>query len=195
MKPKRHGTVRQTTSRSNYRFFCTTTNTSTDRLDVNEIEGAIPASFGHDSRPVPGAIPLLQQLNDAQVPWAIVTSCTRALLYAWAAKLALPLPTNTITAEDVAAGKPDPACYRLAKDFLDLGPTAPVLIFEDSPTGVRAGKAAECMVLGVGTTTDIEKLLEAGADWVVSDLQSVELGRQVRGGWEIHFRDVLGRKG
>ena len=42
---------------------------------------------------------------------------------------------------------------------------------EDSPAGIRAGKAASCTVVGLATTHSIAQLREA--DWIVKDLQSV----------------------
>lgn len=47
-------------------------------LDVSHIEGLIPKEYGLDAKEVPGARDLLASLE--QVPWAVVTSGTRALL-------------------------------------------------------------------------------------------------------------------
>lgn len=52
---------------------------------------------------------------------------------------------------------------------------AQVLVLEDSPAGIRAGKAAGCKVLGVVTSHTVNQVVEAGADWVVRDLQSVRV--------------------
>jgi len=46
--------------------------------------------------------------------------------------------------------KPHPEPYRRAAALLDVAPEACV-VFEDSPSGVRAGKAAGCRVLAVPT--------------------------------------------
>ncbi|KEF58110.1 uncharacterized protein A1O9_06033 [Exophiala aquamarina CBS 119918] len=51
----------------------------------------------------------------------------------------------------------------------------PVLVLEDAPAGAKAGKAAGCKVLGLAMTHSTQDLLDAGADWVVPDLQSVNL--------------------
>ena len=50
-----------------------------------------------------------------------------------------------------------------------------VLVVEDSPAGIRAGKAAGCDVLGLVTTYRAEQVRAAGADWIVKDLRSVRL--------------------
>jgi glycerol 3-phosphatase-1 len=52
-----------------------------------------------------------------------------------------------------------------------------VLVLEDAPAGVRAGKAAGYRVIAVATTHDVEVLREAGADWIVRDLGSVTMER------------------
>lgn len=66
-----------------------------------------------------------------------------------------------------------------------------VLVVEDAPAGVKAGKAAGSAVLAVATTHDVDVLRGAGADWVVEDLRSVRLvGKGDDGGWEISIDGV-----
>ena len=84
-------------------------------------------------------------------------------------------PSHLVTAEDVDAGKPEPACYLLGKRRLGLAAAAQVLVVEDAPAGVRAGKRADCLVVGVATTHDIAALQAAGADWIVRDLRSIQI--------------------
>lgn len=86
-----------------------------------------------------------------------------------------------VTAEEVVRGKPDPTCYaeganRLAKQYdRHFKNSARVLVVEDAPAGVRAGKAAGFKVLAVATTHAVESLKQAGADWIVKDPRSVSL--------------------
>lgn len=87
-------------------------------------------------------------------------------------------PQNLVVAEDVQQGKPDPACYLLGRSRLGLTDDD-MLVLEDAPSGVRAGKAAGFKVVGLATTHKIEQLKEAGADWIVRDMRSVKLN-----GWE-----------
>lgn len=113
----------------------------------------------------------------------------------WLSVLDLPAPAHLITAESVSDGKPDPACYRLGRER--LGVTAGdrrVLVLEDSPAGIRAGKAAGCDVLAVVTSHTVEQVLSAGPDWVVRDLASVRLLRaEEEGGSRVtlEIRDAL----
>jgi glycerol 3-phosphatase-1 len=50
-----------------------------------------------------------------------------------------------------------------------------LLVLEDAPAGVKAGKAAGFKVVALATTHAVEKLREAGADWIVRDMGSVSL--------------------
>lgn len=84
-------------------------------------------------------------------------------------------PKNLVTAEDVLNGKPDPTCYEMGKKKLGLGHQDPsFVVFEDAPAGIRAGKAAGCIVVGLHTTHSIAQLQESGADFIVRDMRSVE---------------------
>jgi glycerol 3-phosphatase-1 len=55
-------------------------------------------------------------------------------------------------------------------------------VLEDSPAGIRAGKAAGCKVLGLVTSHTAEQVVSAGPDWVVRDLASVRLVSSAVGG-------------
>ncbi|KAL8933520.1 MAG: hypothetical protein Q9211_005739 [Gyalolechia sp. 1 TL-2023] len=143
---------------------------------VSYIEGLIPKEYGGDAVEIPGARSLLAALDHAHAPWAIVTSGTRALLTGWLDVMGLSHPDNLVVAEDVSIGKPAPDCYRLGIERLGLTvekARAEVLVIEDSPAGVLAGKAAGCQVIGLATTHQIEQLRASGADWIVQDLRSV----------------------
>lgn len=50
-----------------------------------------------------------------------------------------------------------------------------ILVLEDAPAGVRAGRAAGFKVVALATTHTVAQLIEAGADWIVQDMRSVTL--------------------
>ncbi len=181
--------------------------------DVRQIEARIPTTLADDARLVPGAADLLAALSAQHARWAVVTSGTSALLNGWLAVMDLAQPATTVVAEDVEHGKPAPECYLLGRERIGQGLStahtdgaqpaevrtangkehAPaVLVVEDSPSGVRAGKAAGCQVLGLATTHSVESVREAGADWIVRDLQSLKiLGKDSTGnGWQIEIFDA-----
>ncbi|KAK4110513.1 HAD-like protein [Canariomyces notabilis] len=161
---------------------------------IQHMEGLLPKLHGADAVEIPGARALLHDLIVRDAPWAIVTSGTVPLVKGWLNVLNLPAPEHLITAESVANGKPDPACYRLGRERLRVdGPDKRVLVLEDSPAGIRAGKAAGCQVLAVVTSHTAEQVLAAGPDWVVRDLASVRLLRVEEGGGPVtlEVRDAL----
>ena len=143
--------------------------------DVSSMEGQIPREYGQDAVEIPGSRALLDTLEAAGVPWAIVTSGTRPLVTGWLDVMKLAHPRNLVVAEDVPRGKPDPACYMLGQRTLGLTESASTLVLEDAPAGVRAGKAAGFMVVALATTHNAVSLKDAGADWIVRDMRSVSL--------------------
>ncbi|OCK78782.1 HAD-like protein [Lepidopterella palustris CBS 459.81] len=142
---------------------------------ISHIEGLIPEQFGVDAVEIAGSRALLEQLEENAVPWAIVTSGTRPLVTGWLNTMKLAHPENLVVAEDVQHGKPDPACYQLGRSKLNLAVEASILVLEDAPAGVRAGKAAGFKVVALATTHTLDQLRESGADWIVRDMRSVKL--------------------
>jgi beta-phosphoglucomutase len=84
-----------------------------------------------------------------------------------------------VSAEDVSACKPDPACNLRALELLNERRrasgqpqlvAADCLVIEDSPPGVESARAAGMRTLGVTNTVAEEKLRAAGADVVTASL-------------------------
>jgi mannitol-1-/sugar-/sorbitol-6-phosphatase len=123
-----------------------------------------------DLRVLPGVKKLLEELPPER--WAIVTSCTRRLLLGRLAAAGLPVPSRIISGDMVERGKPDPEPYRRGAALLGFAPEDCVVV-EDAPSGVGAGIAAGCRVLGVLGTHSAEELRRA--DWVAESLDSVSV--------------------
>ncbi len=117
---------------------------------------------------LPGVKALLESLPPER--WAIVTSCTRRLMLARLKAAGLPVPKRVISGDDVERGKPDPEPYRKGAELLGFRPEECVVV-EDAPSGVGAGKAAGCRVLGVVGTHSVEEL--RGADWIAGSLEGL----------------------
>ena len=162
--------------------------------DISHIEGLIPQEFGQDAVEIPGARALLEQLDSRSVPWCIVTSGTRPLVTGWLDVMKLAHPKNLVVAEDVSNGKPDPACYQLGLVRLGLSRRNPsIIVLEDAPAGIMAGKAAGFDVVALATTHSVEQLKSAGADWIVRDMRSVTLRswNKALGEAEVEIADAL----
>lgn len=165
--------------------------------DVRHMEAKLPRYYGADAVEIPGARSLLDAVVARNVPWAIVTSGTVPLVTGWLDVLGLVRPSSPdrlVTAESVDVGKPDPACYLLGRQRLGLatpGTEAAVLVVEDSPAGILAGKAAGCKVLGLVTSHTAEQVAAAGPDWIVKDLASVVVVDGEAGSITLEIRDGL----
>jgi HAD superfamily hydrolase (TIGR01509 family) len=114
------------------------------------------ASGGIDA--IPGVINYLHQLKDAGIPAAVGSSAPRANVEACIAKLGLlGLFAASITAEDVAHGKPDPEVFLKCAAGLGRAP-ADCVVFEDAPAGVEAALAGGIRVIGVLSNRTLEQL-------------------------------------
>lgn len=160
--------------------------------DVQHMEGLLPKLHGDDAFEIPGARALLQEIGNRDIPWAIVTSGTIPLVTGWIKRLDLPNPEHLVTAESVQNGKPDPSCYVLGRERVGLvGDDKSVLVLEDSPAGIRAGKAAGCKVLGLVTSHTAEQVRSAEPDWIVRDLESVKVVESKNGLVTLEFSNGL----
>ena len=137
-----------------------------------------------DLRVLPGVKKLLEGLPPER--WAIVTSCTRRLLLGRLAAAGLPVPSRIISGDMVERGKPDPEPYRRGAALLGFDPEDCVVV-EDAPSGVGAGLAAGCRVLGVLGTHSAEELRRA--DWVAESLDKVTVVEE-EGGLVVWFDEV-----
>jgi sugar-phosphatase len=123
-----------------------------------------------DLKVLPGARALLESLPPER--WAIVTSATYRLLLGRLKAAELPVPERIISGDMVEHGKPDPEPYRRGAELIHE-PAAACLVVEDAPSGVGAGIAAGCRVLGVLGTHSEAELRAAGANWIVRSLEQV----------------------
>ncbi|MDR0824959.1 MAG: HAD family phosphatase [Prevotella sp.] len=76
-----------------------------------------------------------------------------------------------VTAARITDGKPNPMCYLLAAEDLNVSPSECV-VFEDSYHGINAGKNAGMRVVGVSTTIPAEKLKDI-TDYVTPDFSDL----------------------
>lgn len=154
-------------------------------LVVRSIEGVIPVNHGHLAKEIPGAVDFLSALAMHSVPWALVTSSTLPLVQQWRETRKLPLPTALellVTAESVEKGKPDPAAYVLGRERLGMADERfDMLVIEDSPAGIAAGKAAGCKVIGLLTSHTYEQIESSAPDWILQDLRSLKILRNANG--------------
>ncbi|KAK9479383.1 HAD-like protein [Lipomyces japonicus] len=168
------------------------------------LESRIPEDFGDQGKLIPGANELVRKIDAVnhelhdlyrgRQRWGVVTSGTSGMARMWLQILNVPTPDVFVTAELVKQGKPDPEGYLLGRKLLSAssvdgnnnnndddhddgikGSKLRTIVFEDAPAGVRAGKQAGCIVIGLATTHDARQVRDAGADFVVDNLLAIEI--------------------
>ena len=129
-----------------------------------------------DLKVLPGVKALLESLPPER--WAIVTSATRRLMLGRLKVAGLPVPERIVSADEVERGKPDPEPYVRGAALLGCRPEECVVV-EDAPSGVGAGIAAGCRVLGVLGTHSLSELQDA--DWVTASMEGVRVTQRADG--------------
>lgn len=123
--------------------------------------------------PFPGARELLEELKEADIPTAVVTSSDASkmqLLFSqhpWIPELL----TAVIDASKVTRSKPDPQGYLLGAHAIGV-PASSCYVFEDSLQGLAAGRAAGARVIGVATTYPRERIMSL-ADMVIDSVADI----------------------
>lgn len=83
-------------------------------------------------------------------------------------------PPVTITADDkrLKAGKPAPDPFLLAAKCLGFD-AKKCVVFEDSPSGIRAGVASGATVIAVCTSHERSKIENCGAHYIVENMENL----------------------
>jgi HAD superfamily hydrolase (TIGR01509 family) len=131
----------------------------------------------HERVPLmPGAIELVDAVRAAGIPTALVSSSYRVLVDAVLDTIGRDHFDVSVAGDEVTAGKPDPAPYQAACDYLEVDPRHTVAV-EDAISGVRSAEAAGCAVLAVPWITPIapgprravrESLADIDVEWLLS---------------------------
>lgn len=118
------------------------------------------------TKPMPGAIELLTSIPAGR--WTIVTSASPALAKGRLSAAGIPIPKELVTAYDIERGKPNPDPYLKGAENLGFS-AGDCIVFEDAPSGVKAGVASGARVIGLG-----EHVLETDAEIVIDSLLGIE---------------------
>lgn len=142
------------------------------RAYADEKEALFREIYKDDIKPVDGLVAFLQKLEALRLPRAIATSAPRANVDFTLSKTGTGKYFPVILDESfVSKGKPDPEIYLKTAAALKFEP-ANCIVFEDSLSGVTAGKRAGCKVVGITTTHTREELHET--DLVIDDFNNLD---------------------
>ena len=138
--------------------------------EIDRRAGENFSTLNLDPRVLPGAIELLNVLDEHRQRWAIATSSRREQVGASVKALKLSRPPLIIDGSNVEHAKPAPDLLLLAARELDVAPAQGCYV-GDAVWDMRAAVAAGMPVVGVvtGSATAAE-LMEAGASFTVDDL-------------------------
>lgn len=117
---------------------------------------------------LPGVPTLLATLPAHR--WTVVTSATERLARVRMSDGGIAVPERIITADMVENGKPHPEPYLRGAEILGFA-AADCVVFEDSASGTKAGRAAGCIVIGTTFSHTIAEL--AAAHYLVADLTGI----------------------
>jgi HAD superfamily hydrolase (TIGR01509 family) len=120
---------------------------------------------------LPGVHEFIAECRQRGVKLAVATSADRVKLDGNLNEIGVPPETfdACITGSEIARKKPDPEIFLTASRRLGI-PATRCLVIEDAPSGVQAAKRAGSSCLGLTTSFSAAQLIEAGANWVTSDL-------------------------
>lgn len=113
------------------------------------IDDAAPEVFRQHVRPVRHVLAVLDAVAD-HVPVAVATNATRVIAEASMAAADIARRTRgLVAADEVAAGKPDPAVYLRACEIIGTDPARTIAV-DDTPVGVAAAVSAGMRVIRFG---------------------------------------------
>jgi len=118
--------------------------------------------------PIPGFLDLYASVRETALKVAFVTSASPVTIGPTLRMLGLEGKHPVIDVTQVHAPKPDPESYLLAARVVGALP-ARCLVFEDTPTGVAAAKAAKMSCIALTATNPAEDL--HGADLILPDFR------------------------
>ena len=106
----------------------------------------------------PGALAFLENVKKTGIPMGLVTSSDDPKVEYVFNQLPIRHYFDTVvSAGRITRGKPDPMCYLLAAQDLNISPEN-CYVFEDSFNGIQAGNAAGMKVIGLSTTNPPESI-------------------------------------
>ena len=107
---------------------------------------------------------------------AVADTVSSFVAYGCMTRVGIVPPAVTITADDkrLKAGKPAPDPFLLAAKELGYD-AARCVVFEDSPSGIRAGVASGATVIAVCTSHERSKIENCGAHFIVDTMEQVRV--------------------
>lgn len=138
----------------------------------SEFASRTKAAFLAGLKTVPGVEEVLSSMS---IPFCVASNGNRAKVNFTLGHTGLlgRFSERVFTAEQVERPKPAPDLFLFAARCVNVAPSR-VVVVEDTPTGIVAAKAAGMFAIGFAGMTPASRLLEAGANVVVSDMPQLQ---------------------
>ncbi|KZT64258.1 HAD-like protein [Daedalea quercina L-15889] len=130
------------------------------------------AAVDRSVRILPGVKSMIASIPEGR--YAVATSGAKTYAYGCMTRVGITPPPVTITADDkrLKAGKPAPDPFLLAAECLGFD-AKNCVVFEDSPSGIKAGVASGATVIAVCTSHERNKIENCGAHYLVENMDKV----------------------
>ncbi|KZT11842.1 HAD-like protein [Laetiporus sulphureus 93-53] len=124
-------------------------------------------------RILPGVKRMISSIPEGR--YAVATSGAKTYAYGCMTRVGITPPPVTITADDkrLKAGKPAPDPFLLAAKCLGYD-AKKCVVFEDSPSGIKAGVASGATVIAVCTSHERSKIENCGAHYLVENMERIK---------------------
>lgn len=141
-------------------------------FDLNEYTEEEIGCRNASIRILPGVRRLIDSLPTGR--FAVATSSAKTYAHGALARAGIKRPKVTVTADDprLERGKPFPDPFLLAAKDLGI-PIEKCLVFEDSPSGIKAGVVSGARTIAICTSHPVEKINNSGAHYIVPSLDCV----------------------
>ncbi|KAI0081518.1 HAD-like protein [Panus rudis PR-1116 ss-1] len=141
-----------------------------DQLQAWQIEAS---AVDRSVQILPGVKNMIESIPEGR--YAVATSGAKTYAYGCMTRVGITPPPVTITADDkrLKAGKPAPDPFLLAAKELGFD-AKNCVVFEDSPSGIRAGVASGATVIAVCTSHERKKIENCGAHYIVENMEKVK---------------------
>jgi HAD superfamily hydrolase (TIGR01509 family) len=138
-------------------------------------------------RILPGVRKLIHSLPKGT--YAVATSGAKTYCHGCLTRTRIDIPDVCVTADDprLKRGKPFPDPFLLAASDLGVDPKRCV-IFEDSPSGIKAAVAAGSTVIAVCTSHQRHKIDKYGAHFIVDTMDQIKVTTLPTGELEFQVR-------
>ena len=155
-----------------------------EALDADALEQEVRGPYLErcEAQPVlPGVVGLVEEARRFGLGTAVASSATRGWVLGWLGKHGIKDLFDSVSGrEDVPQVKPAPDLFLRAAGLLGVAPPS-CLVFEDSPNGIRAARAAGMRCVAV--PNEVTRLLDLGEPDLVlgsaGELPLREMARRV----------------